>query len=67
LVRGTWTLPNTFSGSGFVVVFDVLIAPLYVLWWWLHALRVLDSRREQHEHVVSLHAVHLYTCKDKAT
>jgi hypothetical protein len=27
---------------------------------------VLDSRRQRHKHVVSLHAVHPYTCKDKA-
>jgi hypothetical protein len=49
-----------------MVIFTVPVAPLYVSWWWLHALWVLNSRRQRHEQVVSLHAVHLYTCKDKA-
>jgi hypothetical protein len=26
---------------------------------------VLDSRHQWHEHVVSLHTVHLYTCKTR--
>jgi hypothetical protein len=49
-----------------MVVFDVLIALLYVPWWRLHALRVLDSRCQRHKQVVSLHAIHLYTCTEKA-
>jgi hypothetical protein len=48
-----------------MVILDVHVAPLHVPWWQLHALRVLDSRRQRHEHVVSLHAVHLYARKDK--
>jgi hypothetical protein len=50
-----------------MVIFDVLIAPLYVPWWRLHALWVLNSRRQRHEQVMSLHAVHQYTCKDKTS
>jgi hypothetical protein len=65
LVDGDWTLPSSCSGPGFVVVLDVHVAPLHVPWWRLHALRVLDSRCQRHEQVVSLHAVHLYTRKDK--
>jgi hypothetical protein len=52
-------------GPGVVVILDVHIALLHVPWWWLHALRVLDSKHQRHEQVVSLHAVHLYTRKDK--
>jgi hypothetical protein len=48
-----------------MVILDVHVALLYILWWWLHALRVLDSRCQRHKQVVSLHAVHLYICKDK--
>jgi hypothetical protein len=48
-----------------VVVLDAHVAPLHVPWWRLHALWVLDSRRQRHEQVVSLHVVHLYTRKDK--
>jgi hypothetical protein len=48
-----------------MVVLDEHVAPLHVPWWWLHALRVLDSWRQRHEQVVSLHAMHLYTRKDK--
>jgi hypothetical protein len=43
LVRGAWTLPSTYLGPKFVVVLDVLVAPLHVPWWRFHALRVLDS------------------------
>jgi hypothetical protein len=50
-----------------MVIFDVLIALLYIPWWWLHALQVLDSRRQRYEQVMSLHAVDLYTCKDKTS
>jgi hypothetical protein len=48
-----------------MVILDVPVAPLHIPWWWLHTLRVLDSSRQRHEQVVSLHAVHLYTRKDK--
>jgi hypothetical protein len=43
LVGGDWTLTNSCSCSGIMVLLD--IAPLHDPWRWLHALRMLDSRR----------------------
>jgi hypothetical protein len=65
LVGGDWTLGSSCPGPGVVVILEVHVAPLHVPWWQLHVLWVLDSRRQRREHVVSLHAVHLYTRKDK--
>jgi hypothetical protein len=48
-----------------MAVLDMHVASLHVLWWRLNTLRVLDSRRQRHEQVVSLHTVHLYTRKDR--
>jgi hypothetical protein len=46
LVDNDWTLPRYCSGPRFVVILDVHVAPPRVQWWWLHALWVLNSRRQ---------------------